>query len=68
MLGGVRFGTGATIDGFALRQSNSSSDETITIDNLVITSVTAIPEPGSFAAIGLLAGGFVLRRRMKKSV
>ena len=41
-------------DSFALRQSTSSSDETITVDNLVITSITAIPEPSSlrFAWLG----------------
>lgn len=29
------------------------------------TAVTAIPEPGTFAVIGLIAGGAVVRRRLK---
>ncbi len=47
-------GTEAGLDRFALRQSNSSSDETITVDNLVITGdVTPIPEPSSVALVML---------------
>lgn len=50
------------IDAFNFRQSNSSNDETITIDNLVITGT--IPEPSS-ALLLLSAIGFVAVRRRK---
>ena len=44
----------AGLDRFALRQSNSTADETITVDNLVITGdVVAIPEPSSVALVML---------------
>lgn len=51
--------TGVSLTAFGLRQSNSSPDETITIDNLVISDSTMVPEPstailGSFALLGLL--------------
>ena len=49
---------GASFDSFALRQSNSSSDETITVDNIVIT-----PEPASMALVGLGSLMMVGRRR-----
>lgn len=52
--------TDISFDSFALRQSNSSSDETITVDNLVITSV---PEPSSIALLGLVGLAGVVRRR-----
>jgi len=49
------------LDRFALRQSDSSSDETITVDNLVITGV---PESGTFALLaGLSTLTFVMLRR-----
>ncbi|MEM1446280.1 MAG: PEP-CTERM sorting domain-containing protein [Planctomycetota bacterium] len=48
---------GETINMFNLRQSNSSSDETITIDNLRI-----LPEPGTFALAGLGALAMLRRR------
>ncbi len=38
---------GTLIDGFALRQSSSSSDETIRVDNLVVTHIP-VPEPTSW--------------------
>lgn len=41
---------GASIDAFALRQSDSSNNETILVDNLVVTQV---PEPSS-VALGML--------------
>ena len=49
---------GETIDRFALRQSNSSNDESIFIDNLVITddTVPAIPVP---AAVWLFGSGLL---------
>ncbi|MEM7576159.1 MAG: PEP-CTERM sorting domain-containing protein [Planctomycetota bacterium] len=49
--------TGETINMFNLRQSNSSSDETITIDNLSI-----VPEPGSAILAGLGAVAMLRRR------
>ena len=52
-----------SLDTFNLRQGNSTNDESITIDNLVVTG-TPIPEPSS-ALLGLLGMIFalVLRRR-----
>lgn len=50
---------GQTIDAFALRQSTSSSLETIQVDNLVVTHV---PEPAS-AALMVLGGAVIGRRR-----
>ncbi len=53
-----------SLDSFALRQSDSSSNETITVDNLVITtSVMAVPEPSSFALLGLVGMAGAIRRR-----
>ncbi|MCF7733390.1 MAG: hypothetical protein K9N23_16995 [Akkermansiaceae bacterium] len=51
--------TGVTISAFALRQSDSSNDETITVDNLVVSQV---PET-SAALLGSLAMLRLLRRR-----
>jgi len=54
---------GETLNAFALRQSNSSNDETISIDNLQI-EFTAIPEPASAVIFGLAGLGLcVVRRR-----
>lgn len=49
---------GNTVESFGLRQSNSSSDELIVVDNLTL-SYEGVPEPstallGSFALLGLL--------------
>ena len=51
--------SGTSFGGFALRQSDSSSDETILVDSIVISHV---PEPSAavFLSIGLLT---LLRRR-----
>lgn len=59
---GSASGGGETLDAFALRQSNSSSDETITIDNIVIDGQAAVPEPSTalLGGLGLLA---LIRRR-----
>ena len=59
------FGTtallGETLDRFALRQSDSSTDETITIDNLVVSN---IPLPAGLPLLlSALAGLGFLRRR-----
>ena len=52
--------TGQIIDAFALRQSNSSSDETILVDNLIVTHV---PEPASLALLAMGGLALGLRRR-----
>jgi hypothetical protein len=49
-----------TTNRFAFRQSNSSNDETITVDNLVVSS---IPEPSSALLSGLALLGFLRRKR-----
>lgn len=55
-------GLGEALDSFSLRQSDSSNNESILVDNLVITSV--VPEPTTFAlgGLGLLALMFARRR------
>lgn len=52
---------GQVIDAFALRQSNSGNDETLTVDNLVISHV---PEPASLVLMfaGLLSIAATRRR------
>ena len=55
------------VEGFYFRQSNSSANETIVIDNLTVASTfneaTGIPEPAGFALVGLGGILLVLRRR-----
>jgi len=53
---------GVSIDAFALRQSDSSLNETILVDNLLVTQV---PEPTSMALGGLAMAGLALARRRK---
>lgn len=60
---GTSSSLGETFNRFALRQSDSSGNESILVDNLVINGVSAIPEPGSAFALSLLAGIAVFRRR-----
>lgn len=54
----------ASLDAFALRQSDSSNNETVTVDNLVVTyKPEVVPEPTSLALIGMVGLGLVSRRR-----
>jgi len=57
---GSASGGGQTLDAFGLRQSDSSNNESVTVDNLVIENV---PEPGSLALLGL--GGLLIARRRR---
>lgn len=52
----------AGINTFALRQSDSTNNETVFVDNLRVSSV---PEPGSFAILGLVGLTGLARRRRK---
>ncbi|OYP32305.1 PEP-CTERM sorting domain-containing protein [Rhodopirellula sp. MGV] len=54
------------INTFALRQSTSSNNESVTIDNLIVSHVTAIPEPSSMLALGVLGAFGAVRRRRRK--
>lgn len=58
-----------TVSGFNLRQSNSSEDESVRVDNLVIATsfdeALVIPEP---ASVGLfIAGGLLVARRRRRT-
>lgn len=53
--------SGQSLDAFAFRQSDSSNNETITVDNLVIT--TNVPEPSSALLSGVALLGLLRRRR-----
>lgn len=57
---GIAGAAGETMTAFALRQSDSSNNEGILVDNLVITYV---PEPTSLALVGL--GGLLIARRRR---
>lgn len=56
---------GEAVDAFAMRQSDSSENETVVLDNLVITGPAAVPEPTSVALVlfGASAFGAVSMRR-----
>lgn len=63
---GVQGTIPGSVNTFALRQSGSSSDEIVRIDNLVVSQITAIPEPGSLAALCLLGTTVVASRRRRR--
>ncbi len=57
---GAASGGGQTLNAFALRQSDSSNNESVAVDNLII----AIPEPATAVLFGLAGLGLcVVRRR-----
>lgn len=58
---GTGVSLGEVLNAFNLRQSNSSSDETISVDNLVVSHV---PEPASLMLmlVGLMGMGIARRR------
>lgn len=60
------------VNSFMFRQSNSSIDETITVDNLQLATTFneanrfgPVPEPGSFAVLGMLGLIGLTKRRRK---
>ncbi|MCA9141025.1 MAG: PEP-CTERM sorting domain-containing protein, partial [Planctomycetales bacterium] len=59
-------GSSRLVTQFALRQSTSTNNERIFVDNLVVSHVTAIPEPGQFALLGFGVVGIVTRRRRRR--
>ncbi len=55
---GLASGSGQTLNSFSLRQSDSSNNETVLVDNLVV-----VPEPASLGLLGLVTGGIYFTRR-----
>ena len=56
-------GSGAQdIVAFAFRQSNSTPDESIFVDNLIVETLS-VPEPNSLGVLALVSVAFVIRRR-----
>lgn len=51
-----------SLNRFALRQSDSSNNESVTVDNLVITG-TPVPEPASFVLLGAALLGLSVARK-----
>jgi hypothetical protein len=60
-ISGSASGAGQTMDAIGLRQSDSSNNEAVTVDNLVVT--TTVPEPSSALFGGLALLGLLRRRR-----
>lgn len=61
---GTSSSLGESLNRFALRQSDSSNNETVTVDNLRITGTPVIPEPTSLCLmVAGLAGIAASRRR-----
>ena len=71
ILGDDKADPGDTVTQFALRQSDSSQNETVTVDNLVIgqtfqdvvTPFTPVPEPSGLLVLGLFGFAGLARRR-----
>ncbi len=60
---GAGLGAGQSLDAFGLRQSDSSNNEAITVDNLVISDNSVVPEPSTALLGGLALLGLLGRRR-----
>jgi hypothetical protein len=57
------FGLSTVADGDLVVQLSSSTGERIMVDNF---SLTAVPEPGSFAILGIASGAIMVYRRRKQ--
>ena len=55
---------GNDLNNFSISANNGAF--AASIDNLTFSSVTAVPEPGSVAALGLIGGLAAIRRRRRK--
>ena len=63
-LAGLTLTNGQTLS--VILTDTASDGSTVNIDNVAITSLSAVPEPASLCALGcVLASGFVLRRRSR---
>lgn len=62
-ISGTTGAAGQTLNAFALRQSDSSNNETVTVDNLVIDGQAVVPEPSSALLGGVALLGLLRRRR-----
>lgn len=60
-ISGSASGAGQSMNALGLRQSDSSNNETVTVDNLVVT--TNVPEPSTALLGGLALLGLLRRRR-----
>lgn len=57
--------TGATGSAFLEMETNGGGPRGATVTNFGVTSISAIPEPGSAAVLALGIGGLVVRRRRR---